>query len=49
MEGKVIEKSSKGTITSEEDIQFNVYNPQGGHRQSYHKKVYAEDELRRNR
>ena len=46
---KVIEKSSKGSISTTEDIDFVVRNPQGGHRQTYHKKIYAQDELRRNK
>lgn len=45
---KVIEKSSKGSISTTEDIDFVVRNPQGGIRQVYHKLIYAQDELRRN-
>ena len=46
---KVVEKSSKGSITTTEGIEFDVLNPQGGHRQKFHKLIYAQDELRRNK
>lgn len=45
---KTIEKNSKGSIVSTEGIEFDVLNPQGGHRQKFHKEVYARDELERN-
>ena len=43
---KIIQKTSKGTISTTEGIDFVVRNPQGGHIQTYHKKPFAEDELR---
>ncbi len=43
---KVIERTSKGSISTTEDIDFVVRNPQGGHIQTYHKKPFAQDELR---
>lgn len=43
---KVIEKTNKGSISTTEGIDFVVKNPQGGHIQTYHKKPFAQDELR---
>ena len=42
---KVIEKSSKGSIVTTEGIEFDVLNPQGGHRQKHGKLIYAKNEL----
>jgi len=43
---KVIEKNSKGSISTTEGIDFVVRNPQGGHIQTHHKKIFAQDQLR---
>jgi len=42
---KVIEKNAKGSITTTEGIEFDVYDKNGGHIQKHGKEIYARDEL----
>lgn len=42
---KVVKKTPKGTITTNEGIEFDVWRPDGGHIQKHGKQVFAEDEL----
>ncbi len=45
MATKLIERNSKGSITTTEGIEFDVWLPNGSHFQKHGKEVYARDEL----